>query len=76
MLTAAAVIVVALFGLGVFFFLLKRTVRLFIRLALLGIIALLMLAGAFAWWWYGMSETNSPRNQNRAPATTRPARGR
>jgi protein-S-isoprenylcysteine O-methyltransferase Ste14 len=68
-----AIIVVALVGFGVFFFVLKRLLRMAIRLAVVGALLLALVAGAVAWWWYdplgGRSE-----NRNARPANTRPAR--
>ena len=77
MLSAAIVAAVALLGLFVFFFLLKRTLRLFVRLALLGLLLLLALAGAGLWWWYGpeADEGRAPASDS-APQRPRPASNR
>ena len=70
------VAIVAVLGFGLFFFVLKRLLRMAIRLALFGAIVVALLAGAAAWWWYaplsGDSSNASNRNRNGSPA--RPAR--
>ena len=69
------VVIVAVLGFGLFFFVLKRLLRMAIRLALFGAILLALVAGAAAWWWYaplGDSSNTSNRNRNGAPA--RPSR--
>ena len=66
---------VAVLGFGLFFFVLKRLLRMAIRLALFGAVLLALVAGAAAWWWYaplGASSNTSNRNRGGAPA--RPAR--
>ena len=73
MLTAS-VIVVALVGFALFYFVAKRLLRMAIRLAVVGALLFALLAGAVAWWWYdplGPGEENRNRNSSR-PA--RPAR--
>jgi hypothetical protein len=67
--TTAAVIVAAVIGFSIFFFVLKRVLRMAVRLAFVGALLLALGAGALAWWWYapfgGGSKTNSNRS---APA--------
>ena len=75
MLTVAITAAVALAGLFVFFFLLKRTLRLFVRVALLGLLLLLLLAGGVVWWWYGSPGVERTPDERRAPAA-RPGRAR
>ncbi|HEV2864214.1 MAG TPA: hypothetical protein VGX48_24665 [Pyrinomonadaceae bacterium] len=73
MLTAT-VVIVALVGFGIFFFVAKRLLRMAIRLAVVGAVLFALLAGAVAWWWYdplGSGGSNQNRNSSR-PA--RPAR--
>ncbi len=70
MLTAS-VIIFALVGFGIFYFVAKRVLRWAIRLAFIGAILFALLAGAVAWWWYDPLGPGSG-NQNRNPA--RPAR--
>ncbi|HEY0099363.1 MAG TPA: hypothetical protein VGB76_10475 [Pyrinomonadaceae bacterium] len=48
-------------------FLVWRTVKVFIKLALIGLIALLVVA-ALVWWNFSGGETNPTPNRNR-PAT-------
>ena len=72
----AIVIVVALVGFALFYFVAKRVLRLAIRLALVGGVLFALLAGAVAWWWYdplGPSEDARP-NRNSASRPARPAR--
>ena len=73
MLTAS-VIIVALVGFALFYFVAKRLLRMAIRLAVVGAVLFALLAGAVAWWWYDPlgSSDNANRNQNRN--TARPAR--
>jgi multisubunit Na+/H+ antiporter MnhC subunit len=69
------VAIVAVLGFGLFFFVLKRLLRMAIRLALFGAVLLALVAGAAAWWWYaplGDSSNTSNRNRNGSPA--RPSR--
>jgi multisubunit Na+/H+ antiporter MnhC subunit len=67
-----AVVIFALVGFAVFFFVLKRLLRMAIRLAFVGSLLLALLAGAVAWWWYapfgGGGEANRSRNANARPA--------
>ena len=61
------IIVIALVGFWLFFFVLKRVLRMAIRLAVIGGLLLALLAGAVAWWWY--DPLGGPPNSNRgAPA--------
>ena len=46
--------------------LLWRTVKMFARLALVGLVVLAVLAGLFAWGWLGSGTDGArPRNDNR-----------
>jgi len=69
-------VLVAVVGFALFFFVVKRVLRMAIRLALVGAVLFALLAGAVAWWWYGASLTDSSPTPNRNTATrpTRPAR--
>ncbi len=68
-------IVFALVGFAVFFFIVKRMVRMAVRLALVGAILFALLVGAIAWWWYApLGDGSAVPNGNRQPATSRPAR--
>ncbi len=72
----AVLVVVLLVVAGVAYFVMKRALKWAVRLALLGVLALLLLAGGVAWWWYSPADAPSrpqPRNAN-APGT--PARKR
>ena len=71
MLTAT-VIIVALVGFGIFFFVAKRLLRMAIRLAVVGAVLFALLAGAVAWWWYDPLGSSGNSNQNRN--SSRPAR--
>ncbi len=51
-MTTAVVIAAALVGFWLFFFVLKRVLRMAIRLAVVGALLLALLVGALAWWWY------------------------
>lgn len=68
--------VVALVGFALFFFVLKRLLRMAIRAAVVGAVMLALLAGAVAWWWYdplgGRAPNTNGRNTN--ARATRPAR--
>ena len=71
-MTTAIIIAAALVGFWLFFFVLKRVLRMAIRLAVVGALLLALLVGAVAWWWYAPSQGSTPsRNSN---ATARPAR--
>lgn len=66
-----AVVVFAVIGFAIFFFVLKRLLRMAIRLAVVGAVLLALLVGAVAWWWYaplGSSDANVNRNANARPA--------
>ena len=66
-----AVVVFAVIGFAIFFFVLKRLLRMAIRLAVVGAVLLALLVGAVAWWWYapfGSGEANQSRNANARPA--------
>jgi hypothetical protein len=71
-MSTVIIIAAALVGFWLFFFVLKRVLRMAIRLAFVGALLLALLAGAVAWWWYAPSQGSTPgRNSN---ATARPAR--
>jgi hypothetical protein len=69
-----AIIVVALVGFWLFFFVLKRLLRMALRLAVVGALLLALLAGALAWWWYSTPERGAGQNRNAPARTARPAR--
>lgn len=74
-MTTAVIIAAALVGFLLFFFVLKRVLRMAIRLAFVGAMLLALLAGAFAWWWYAPLSGSTPgRNRNAAARPARPAR--
>ena len=69
------VAIVAVLGFGLFFFVLKRLLRMAIRLALFGAVLLALVAGAAAWWWYApLGDSSNTSNRNRGGAPARPAR--
>ena len=69
-----AIIVVALVGFWLFFFVLKRLLRMALRLAVVGALLLALVAGAVAWWWYSPLERGAGQNRNAPARTARPAR--
>jgi len=69
-----AIIVVALVGFWLFFFVLKRLLRMAFRLAVVGAVLLALLAGAVAWWWYSPLERGAGQNRNAPARSARPAR--
>jgi len=74
-MTTAVIIAVALVGFWLFFFVLKRVLRMAIRLAVVGALLLALLAGAFAWWWYApLSDSSRNQNRNAARGNVRQAR--
>lgn len=60
---AAALVVVLLVVAGVAYFFVKRAVKWAVRLALLGILALLLLAGGVAYWWHSPGDDAAPKRQ-------------
>ncbi|HEV3467729.1 MAG TPA: hypothetical protein VG148_00295 [Pyrinomonadaceae bacterium] len=69
------IILVALVGFGVFFFVVKRVLRMALRLAVVGALLFALLAGAAAWWWYDpLGDAPSNRNRNGAARPARNAR--
>ena len=68
-MTTAVIIFAAVVGFSIFFFVLKRVLRMAVRLAFVGALLLALVAGAVAYWWYepfgGGSKTNTNRS---APA--------
>ena len=66
------IVIFAVVAFGIFFFVVKRVLRMAIRLALIGAILFALLAGAVAWWWYApLGGGDASRNGNSA---ARPAR--
>ena len=73
-MTTAVIIAAALVGFCLFFFVLKRVLRMALRLAVVGALLLALLVGALAWWWYEPFGGGSNANRNapaRAPRTAR-----
>ena len=68
------VAIVALMSAFLIFTIIRRTVRVALRLALFGVVVLVMAIGALVIWMY-LPLTNAPQNANR-PAATRPTRAR
>jgi protein-S-isoprenylcysteine O-methyltransferase Ste14 len=68
MITAA--VIAAAVGL-VLLFVAWRAVRAFARLALLGLVALALVAAYVAWRWHGSSEPAPVRNERRQSAPAR-----
>lgn len=66
-----AVVIFAALGFAIFFFVLKRLLRMAIRVAVVGAVLLALVVGAAAWWWYapfGSSDANVNRNAGARPA--------
>ena len=69
------VAIVAVLGFGLFFFVLKRLLRMAIRLALFGAILVALVAGAAAWWWYApLGDSSNTSNRDRGGSPARPSR--
>lgn len=64
------IIGIAIFVALVVLFLVWRTVKVFVKLALVGFIALLVIA-ALVWWNFSDGGTSSTPNRNRPAANTR-----
>ena len=62
-----AIIAAALVGFWLFFFVLKRVLRMAVRLAVVGGLLLALLVGAVAWWWYDPLGP-APKSDRSAPA--------
>jgi hypothetical protein len=73
-MTTAITIAAALVGFWLFFFVLKRALRMAFRLAVVGALLLALLAGAVAWWWYAPAASTQGQNRNAPARATRPAR--
>lgn len=67
-------IIVAVVGFGLFFFVVKRMLRMAIRLALVGAVLFALLAGGVAWWWYSSGDAGSTTNRNGAARPSRSPR--
>jgi hypothetical protein len=66
------VLILALFGFAIFFFVVKRLLRMAIRVAFVGALLFALLFGALAWWWYDPLGGSRPaRNANSAARPTR-----
>jgi hypothetical protein len=64
-MTFAVVSVVAAAAGLLLLLLLWRTLKMFARLALVGLVVLAVLVGLFAWGWLGAGEARPPRRDNR-----------
>jgi len=69
-----AIAIVALMSAFLIFTIIRRTVRMALRLALFGVVVLVMAVGALVIWMY-LPGTDAPQNANR-PSSTRPTRAR
>jgi hypothetical protein len=71
----AVIIVVALVGFWIFFFVVKRVLRMAVRLAIVGALLFALAAGAVAWWWYDpLGGEPAPRQRSSPARAPRPAR--
>ena len=64
----------AIVGFVLFFFVLKRLLRMALRLAVVGAILLALVAGAVAWWWYSPAARATNQNRGGPARATRPVR--
>lgn len=68
---AAVVFFVIFIGAAMLIFsLIKRTVKLALRLLIVGVLLLIAVAGATSLWWFA----GAPKPKTEKPATLRPAR--
>lgn len=56
---------------GVLFVVARRALRLVVRLALVGMLVLVLLIGGLAWWWYGTDSSPASKPYGGSPASTR-----
>ncbi len=68
-----AIAIVALMSAFLIFTIIRRTVRMALRLALFGVVVLMMAIGALVIWWYLPGDVTGQQNR---PASTRPVRAR
>ena len=70
-MTFAAISIVAAAVALLLLLLLWRTVKMFVRLALVGLVVLAVLVGLFAWGWLGSGtdDARTPQGNRRAPNT-------
>jgi membrane protein implicated in regulation of membrane protease activity len=75
MLTGALVIVAlgAFVALALTFFVARRALRLFVRLAVIAVVAILLLSGYVWWRWRAPTERSTPARSNERRQST-PAR--
>ncbi len=59
---------VSIFAIWIFLVVAKRTLRLAVRLLLVGVVILAAACGALAWWWYG-SFGNIIKQKDARPST-------
>lgn len=70
-LTYAATVLAVVVGLAIVFFIAKRVLRLALRLALVGFVVLLLLAGGAWGWWNGWFGSEAKPRTARPSATPR-----
>jgi len=73
-MTFAIIAFIAFFALGLLLLIVRRTVSLVFRLTVVGLMLLVLLAGALAWWWYGAGRESARPAGRRAPTETRRSR--
>ena len=74
MTTAIITAFICILAIGVVFIIARRVMRFAIRVALVGILALLLLVGVIVWMFW-QTDSPPPRGEKRMPATKRtPAR--
>jgi hypothetical protein len=75
MSTSTIYIIGAVVLLAIFILIGRLAVRWFVRLAMIGIILIALVGGAFFWWWTRSLSAESPSNRSR-PAPTKRATNR
>jgi hypothetical protein len=61
----------AILIIGVLFLVARRALRLVVRLAIVGMLVLVLLAIGLAWWWYGSGNTPASKPYGGSPSGTR-----
>lgn len=76
MTIATTIAVFSIAALFVLFFLGRRMLRLAIKLALAGLLVLILIAGGIFWWWSysGNSSEQNPSRPAASPARRAPSR--
>lgn len=70
-LTAIVIGGLAIFLVGLLILVARRAIRLVIKLALFGLLLLVVLVGGLVIWWNGRTSTSEPTRENRPPSSRR-----